>query len=251
MSLIVEKLTRTHQGRTAPTLNNLSLHLTTGTLAAILGPSGAGKSTLLRCIMGLESFETGHLEVAGVSVRGAQEVEAQMRKHQLENAREKLGLVFQSFELFPHLSVLQNCLLPLLKVKKMSRAEAVSKAEPLLSRLGLSTKYDVFPASLSGGQKQRVALARALGMEPQVLLYDEPTSALDAATKMEVLELMKQVDALGVTQMVVTHDLQLARSMEHVCILSAGEVVEVGPPAKVLTTPTSAAAQSLLAGESR
>jgi ABC-type polar amino acid transport system ATPase subunit len=249
MSLIVSNLTRTHSTRPEPTLKSLSMTLEKGTLAAILGPSGAGKSTLLRCVTGLEMFETGSVQVAGISLQGSKEVDVKTRVSQCKNARKKMGLVFQSFELFPHLSILENCTLAQVLVKHISKDEAVNKAQELLKKLGLFDKCDVYPASLSGGQKQRVALARAMCMDPEVLLYDEPTSALDTATKMDVLSLMQDVDALGVTQMVVTHDLQLARAMEHVCILSAGEVVEVGHPQQVLREPQSQAGKILLSGE--
>ena len=160
--------------------------------------------------------------------------------------RERLGLVFQSFELFPHLSVLDNCTLALVKVKGQSRAVAERRARELLVQLGLEHRIGVWPEQLSGGQKQRVAIARALCMEPRVLLYDEPTSALDPSLKAEVLQTLQRVDLTGVTQVVVTHDMQLAKGVEHVCVLDQGRVIESGPPTQVLTAPVHESTRALL-----
>jgi ABC-type polar amino acid transport system ATPase subunit len=154
--------------------------------------------------------------------------------------------VFQSFELFPHLTALQNCVLAPVQVKKQPLAVAERRARDLLCQLGLEHRLDAFPEQLSGGQKQRVAIARALAMEPRVLLYDEPTSALDPSMKHEVVQSLKRVDAAGVTQVVVTHDLQLARSVEHVCVLDHGVVIESGAPDVVLKTPAHESTRALL-----
>ena len=196
--------------------------------------------------MGLEPFERGTIEVDGVAVRGTQECSVAERHAALARARERLGLVFQSFELFPHLTVLDNCTLALIKVKHQSQAVAQQKARALLVQLGLEHRIDAWPEQLSGGQKQRVAIARALCMEPRVLLYDEPTSALDPSLKAEVLQTLQRVDATGVTQVVVTHDMQLAQGVEHVCVLDHGQVIESGSPAQVLTAPEHASTQALL-----
>lgn len=246
MSLLVKDLWRTHPGAAAPTLQGLGFELEGGTLAAVLGASGAGKSTLLRCVVGLESFEKGTIDIDGTVVKGTAECTAAERARMLAEARLKLGLVFQSFELFPHLTALENCTLAPVRVRKATEAAAREKARALLDQLGLSEHVAKFPEQLSGGQKQRVAIARALAMEPRVLLYDEPTSALDPSMKGEVLQALKRVDATGVTQIVVTHDVQLAKATEQVCVLSAGVVVESGAPGLVLGTPSHEATKKLL-----
>ncbi|MBL8950969.1 MAG: amino acid ABC transporter ATP-binding protein [Myxococcaceae bacterium] len=246
MSLKVEGLTRQYPGNPKPTLQGLSFDLPKGTLTAMLGRSGAGKSTMLRCVVGLEPFERGTLQIEGVTVRGTDEVSAQQRAEQLRAARAKLGLVFQSFELFPHLTALQNCTLAPVQVKGLSEAAAEATAKELLSQLGLGERMNHFPDQLSGGQKQRVAIARALAMDPAVLLYDEPTSALDPSLKAEVISSLKRIDERHVTQVVVTHDLQLARAVEHVCVLDQGIVIESGPPSKVLVNPDHESTRTLL-----
>ena len=246
MTLKVTGLTRHHAANAEPTLKGLSFDLPGGTLTALLGRSGAGKSTVLRCVMGLEPFESGTIEIDGVIVRGTRDVAPGERQRQLHEARTRLGLVFQSFELFPHLSALDNCTLAPMQVKGLKRTQAEARARELLAQLGLEQRIDAFPEQLSGGQKQRVAIARALAMEPRVLLYDEPTSALDPSLKGEVLQALRRVDATGVTQVVVTHDLALAKCMEHVCVLDHGIVIESGAPAQVLQTPQHDATKELL-----
>ncbi|MFZ5444813.1 MAG: amino acid ABC transporter ATP-binding protein [Myxococcota bacterium] len=247
MTLVVRDLVRHHAGNPKPTLAGLSFELPAGTLTALLGRSGAGKSTMLRCIMGLEPFERGTIEVDGVVVRGTLECGPAERRRAIAESRQRLGLVFQAFELFPHLTALQNCTLAPVQVKKEPLALAEQRARELLCQLGLEHRLDAYPEQLSGGQKQRVAIARALAMEPRVLLYDEPTSALDPSMKNEVLQSLKRVDAAGVTQVVVTHDLQLAHSMEHVCVLDHGVVIESGAPEVVLKTPAHESTRALLA----
>lgn len=247
MTLRVSNLVRHYPGNAQPTLKGMSFNLEAGTLTALLGKSGAGKSTALRCVMGLEPFEEGSIEVDGVTVRGTAQCRPHERTQALREARARLGLVFQSFELFPHLSVLDNCTLAPMKVKGVTREQANARAEALLEQLGLKERMHAWPEQLSGGQKQRVAIARALCMEPRVLLYDEPTSALDPSLKQEVLEALKRVDATGVTQVVVTHDLQLARGVEHICVLDAGTVIEEGHPSQVLSAPVHDSTRRLLA----
>jgi ABC-type polar amino acid transport system ATPase subunit len=247
VTLKVEGLTRTYPGAKGPTLNELSFDLPKGTLTALLGRSGAGKSTMLRCVVGLEPFEKGRLEVDGVVVKGTSEISATERANAVKAARSKLGLVFQSFELFPHLTALQNCTLAPMEVRKQSASQAEAMSKELLSQLGLSERMHHFPEQLSGGQKQRVAIARALAMEPAVLLYDEPTSALDPSLKAEVIATLKRIDERHVTQVVVTHDLQLAKAVEHVCVLDHGKVIESGPPSEVLTSPKHESTKALLA----
>ena len=247
MTLVVKDLVRHHAGNPQPTLRGMSFDLPAGTLTALLGRSGAGKSTMLRCVMGLEPFESGSIDIDGVVVRGTKECSPQERRAAIARARERLGLVFQSFELFPHLTALENCVLAPVQVKHQPRAAVEGRARELLCQLGLEQRLDAFPEQLSGGQRQRVAIARALAMEPRVLLYDEPTSALDPSMKNEVLQTLKRIDATGVTQVVVTHDLQLARGVEHVCILDHGVVIESGPPEQVLKAPVHESTRALLA----
>ena len=247
MKLAVRDIWRTHSGTKDPVLKGLSFELQEGTLVAVLGKSGAGKSTLLRCLMGLEPFERGEIEVDSIVVRGTEQSTRSERDLQVGKLRERMGLVFQSFELFPHLNALQNCVLAPMKVKKLPRSEAERAATALLDQLGLGDKTTHHPDQLSGGQKQRVAIARALAMQPQILLYDEPTSALDPALKHEVLQTLHRVDKTGVTQVVVTHDLQLARGAEWVIVLANGQVIEAGLPSKVLVTPEHESTRTLLA----
>lgn len=247
MTLKVTGLVRHHAGNPQPTLRGLSFELPAGTLTALLGRSGAGKSTMLRCVMGLESFEEGAIDVDGVVVKGTRQSTPAERKAAIAASRERLGLVFQTWELFPHLTALDNCTLAPVKVKQAPREKARARARELLVGLGLEARLDAYPEQLSGGQRQRVAIARALAMEPRVLLYDEPTSALDPSMKHEVLQTLKRVDASGVTQVVVTHDLQLALGVEHVCVIDHGTVIESGPPEQVLKSPVHESTRALLA----
>jgi ABC-type polar amino acid transport system ATPase subunit len=226
MSIRVLDLEKRHPGTGAPALRGLSLHVPQGKVASVLGKSGAGKSTLLRCLVGLDPFDRGTIEIAGVIVAAGGDGRALLGK---------VGLVFQSFELFPHLSVLDNCTLAPVRVRKEARAEAEGRALELLDQLGLADKAGAFPEALSGGQKQRVAIARALAMRPRVLLYDEPTSALDPSLKHEVGRTLRRVAETGVTQIVVTHDVDVAREASDVVfMLEAGRVAREGPPGKVL-----------------
>ena len=217
-------------------LKGVSFEVPAGGLAAVLGPSGCGKSTLLRCLIGLEAFDLGTVEVGAVVLRGG--AVGRARADEVRALRQQMGLVFQSLELFPHLTALQNCVLPQVEVRKTPPAQAAEKARALLEQLGLKDRVDAFPEHLSGGQRQRVAIARALAMEPRVLLYDEPTSALDPSFKREVVQAIQRVKETGVTQVVVTHDVQLARSTaEQIFILDQGRIVESGAANQVLDHP--------------
>ncbi len=222
----VEGVQKRYAGAATATLDGVSFTLETGQLAAVLGPSGSGKSTLLRCIVGLERPDSGHIHLGGAA-----------------------GLVFQSFELFPHLTALDNCTLAQRLVAGRSRAEAEARARSLLEALGLGHRLDAWPEMLSGGQRQRVAIARALAMEPAVLLYDEPTSALDVSLRREVVETLRRVGSLGMTQLVVTHDVRLARASDVVLVLDHGHLVEQGPAAQVLAAPRHDATRRLLLEE--
>ncbi|HYV49236.1 MAG TPA: amino acid ABC transporter ATP-binding protein [Myxococcaceae bacterium] len=248
MKLVVKDITRRHPGAAAAVLDGLSFELEGGTLVAMLGPSGSGKTTFLRCLIGLEPFERGEI-VAGddVVLRGTEQSSPAERRESIAKIRARIGLVFQSFELFPHLSAVENCTLAPVRVKGVARADAEAKAVELLTRLGLAERLKAHPDQLSGGQRQRVAIARALAMEPKILLYDEPTSALDPSMKQEVLQTLHRVDATGVTQVVVAHDLSVARGSEHVWVLGKGKLVEEGKPDEVLVSPKHEATRKLLA----
>jgi ABC-type polar amino acid transport system ATPase subunit len=248
LTLRVDGMWRRHPGASEPILRGLSFELPAGTLVALLGRSGAGKSTMLRCLIGLEPFERGRVDADGATVLGTEEQAPREREEALGGVRARLGLVFQSFELFPHLTALENCVLAPMQVKHLPRDEAEARALGLLEQLGLSERARAFPEQLSGGQKQRVAIARALAMQPRILLYDEPTSALDPSLKAEILQTLRRVDATGVTQVVVTHDMQLAKGAEHVCVLDHGQVIESGPPGRVLVAPEHESTRRLLAG---
>jgi len=205
VSIRVVDLWKTHPGAAAPTLQGLSFEAPQGALVVVLGRSGAGKTTLLRCLSGLDAFERGVIEVAGVHAVGGRPS---------TSLRGKVGLVFQTLELFPHLCVLDNCVLAPVRALGMTRQEAIMRATALLEDLELADKATAHPEALSGGQRQRVAIARALMVEPRVLLYDEPTSSLDPSLKTEVHRTLARVaDRTGMTQVVVTHDERLARDV--------------------------------------
>jgi len=239
MSIRVIELEKRHPGASAPALSGLSLDIGAGKVAAVLGRSGAGKTTLLRCLVGLDVFDRGAIEIAGTRIDSASAA--------LGKLSGQVGLVFQSFELFPHLSVLENCTLAPMRVKGRTRDQAEGRAKELLAQLNLADKMHAYPEELSGGQKQRVAIARALAMEPSVLLYDEPTSALDPSLKHEVGKTLRRVAETGVTQIMVTHDLPVAReAADVVFVLDAGKVAEFGPPVEVLGTPRTDAARALI-----
>ena len=232
MTIVVTELEKRHPGSAAPALRGLSLHVPAGKVAAVIGKSGAGKSTLLRCLVGLDPFDAGAIEIDGTTVAAGGDGRGLLGK---------VGLVFQSLELFPHLSVLDNCTLAPVIARRRARPEAERRALELLTELDLADKASAFPDALSGGQRQRVAIARALAVEPRVLLYDEPTSALDPSLKQEVSRSIRRVAARGITQIVVTHDLDVARdAADIVFVLEAGRVQRSGPPNEVLTQVSAA-----------
>jgi ABC-type polar amino acid transport system ATPase subunit len=222
----VDALTKKFDGE--PVLQGVSFELPTGGLGAILGGSGAGKTTLLRCLVGLESFDAGSIRIDDVEVvAAATTAQRRVREAALEALHGRIGLVFQSFELFPHLTVLENCVLAPMKVKKTPRDEAEAAATALLKQLGLGGKLAAWPDRLSGGQRQRVAIARAMAMHPRVLLYDEPTSALDPSLRHEIRATLRRVQETGVTQIVVTHDVSLAReATDRVFTLEKGRILD-------------------------
>jgi cystine transport system ATP-binding protein len=220
-------------------LSSVDLTLASGNVTALIGPSGSGKSTLLRCVNLLEIPEGGSLEL------GDQRLEFS-RKHKpardaVLTIRRRTGMVFQNFQLFPHLTVLQNVMEGLLTVQKWDKARARERAHELLTKVGIAHKADAWPATLSGGQQQRVAIARALAPSPEVLLCDEPTSALDPGLAAEVVEVLKQLASEGMTMLMATHDLRLAASIARdVVFLSNGVVVEQGASRQIFTRPQQA-----------
>ena len=223
-----------------PVLRGLDLSVARGELVAIIGRSGCGKSTLLRCLNCLEIFDRGQVEIAGLTLSrpaspACTDEEFQQRAHAV---RGKVGMVFQSFNLFPHRTVLENVALAPRVVKGLSREAAEEKAQALLTKVGLGEFVHRYPAHLSGGQQQRAAIARALAMSPEVMLYDEPTSALDPELVDEVLEVMRALNHEGMTQIVVTHELRFARdASDFVIYMEAGRIVERAAPNHLFSQP--------------
>jgi ABC-type polar amino acid transport system ATPase subunit len=208
----IEGLTKSFGGHTL--FKDLTLEFPRGNLTVIMGPSGCGKSTLLRCINFLELFDRGRISIGDLSVEWADSESSNLppeKKQLLQKMRLKTGMVFQAFNLFPHLTVLENVILAPVQVKKMKPSEAAAMGRAILERVGLGQKVEVYPSKLSGGQQQRVAIARSLAMQPEVMLYDEPTSQLDPRLVDEVFNVMRELDKEGMTQIVVTHSEQFAK----------------------------------------
>ena len=213
-------------------LQDISLTVFRGEVTCLIGPSGSGKSTLLRCANGLETLDDGRVVFEGEEVRASDP--ATVRR-----VRQRMGMVFQNFELFPHLTVLRNVTVGLTTVLKLDKVSANKRAEALLAKVGLSDKAGAHPSTLSGGQQQRVAIARALAMEPALMLFDEPTSALDPETIGEVLSVMKALADEGMTMLVVTHEMDFARRVgDWVVVFDKGRVLEEGPPRQVFEAAT-------------
>ncbi|CAI3793679.1 amino acid ABC transporter ATP-binding protein [Pseudarthrobacter sp. MM222] len=221
-------------------LRGISLEVNAGEVLCIVGPSGSGKSTFLRCINHLERVDAGRLSVDGQLVgyrqKGDKLYELKLKEAALQ--RQEIGMVFQRFNLFPHLTAVENIILAPMRVKRLSKAAATARARELLERVGLGDKGDHYPAHLSGGQQQRVAIARALAMDPKLMLFDEPTSALDPELVGEVLDVMKELARTGMTMIVVTHEMGFAREVADTLVfMDEGVVVEAGPPRQVLSDP--------------
>ena len=220
-------------------LKDISLYVEKGEAISVIGPSGSGKSTFLRCINGLEELSGGHICVDKFDLAD--------KNLNIDKFREKVGMVFQNFNLFPHLTVLQNITLAPVTLKKVTKLEAIQLGKELLEKVGLLDKADVYPSSLSGGQKQRVAIARALAMKPEALLFDEPTSALDPEMVGEVLKVMKDLAKEGMTMIVVTHEMGFAREVcDRVIFMADGEIVEQGKPEEVFLNPKNERTQNFL-----
>lgn len=217
-------------------VSDVSLSVERGEVVAIIGPSGAGKSTLLRCINLLETPSSGQIEVDGIDV--CTERGKLISGRQLHALRQTVGMVFQSFNLFPHLTVLRNISLPQERVLGRSRREAEERAHELLGLVDLSEKADTYPTRCSGGQQQRIAIARALALDPKVMLFDEPTSALDAELGLEVLNVMRRLASGGMTMVIVTHELHFAADVsDRVVVMADGAVIESGPSKSILKNP--------------
>jgi len=221
-------------------LRDISLTVDRGEVVCVIGPSGSGKSTFLRCINHLEKLDGGRIVVDGelIGYRQRGEKIYELRPKEAALQRKDIGMVFQRFNLFPHLTVLENIIEAPTQVKKQSKETASARALELLARVGLAEKAKAYPASLSGGQQQRVAIARALAMDPKLMLFDEPTSALDPELVGEVLDVMKQLAKDGMTMVVVTHEMGFAREVaDSLVFMDAGVVVESGVPRDVLSNP--------------
>lgn len=224
-------------------LNNIDLEIVPGEVVVVIGASGSGKSTLIRCINGLEEFQSGSLSVDGNTLKPNGK-----SSQALQTIRTEVGMVFQQFNLFPHLSVIDNITLAPMKVRGWSRNDAVATAKRLLDRVGIADQADKYPGQLSGGQQQRVALARALAMEPRLMLFDEPTSALDPEMIGEVLDAMRELAKEGMTMVIVTHEMGFAREVaDRVIFIHKGEIAEQGPPEKLFDAPQHERTQSFLA----
>ncbi|MBI3461584.1 MAG: amino acid ABC transporter ATP-binding protein [Planctomycetes bacterium] len=240
----VENLVKRHGA--VEVLRGVTLEVCKGAVAGIIGPSGSGKSTLLRCINALEPFDAGRIAVDSVVLEAGQSAKAPASL--LRQLRRRVGMVFQQFNLFPHLTALENVMCGPLYVLRMPRPEAAERARALLARVGLEDKVHQKPATLSGGQQQRVAIARALANEPEAILFDEPTSALDPRMTAEVLAVMADLASTGQTMLVVSHAMAFVRrSAQTVHVLDEGRMVESGPPAQIFEDPQQAATRELLA----
>lgn len=220
-------------------LKDISTEIHKGDVVAIIGPSGSGKSTLLRCMNLLETPTKGKILIKGQDITD--------QKTNIARVRQQVGMVFQHFHLFPHMTVLDNLTYAPVRVKGLSKDEARNKGMDLLKRVGLSDKADTYPNRLSGGQKQRVAIARSLAMEPEIMLFDEPTSALDPEMVKEVLDVMKSLAHTGITMAIVTHEMGFAREVaDRILFLDEGRLVDEAPPAEFFSKPKSERAQQFL-----
>jgi polar amino acid transport system ATP-binding protein len=220
-----------------PVLNGVDLAVGSTEVDCLIGPSGSGKSTLLRCVNFLESYDSGEIRIEGKLIGyrdGAAGARRPMAAHELREMRREIGMVFQHFNLWPHMSALDNVAEPLRRVRRLDSASAAARALETLARVGLADKASAYPASLSGGQQQRVAIARALAMQPRLMLFDEPTSALDPELVGEVLEVMRSLAAEGMTMLIVTHEMGFAAHVaDRIAFIDGGRIIEQGAPRHV------------------
>ncbi|MBE7064913.1 MAG: amino acid ABC transporter ATP-binding protein [Ruminococcaceae bacterium] len=238
--LKVENLKKYYGGETVKALDDVSAEIKRGEAVVVIGPSGSGKSTFLRCLNLLEMPTDGHIYFNGVDIMD--------KNVNINIHRQKMGMVFQHFNLFPHMTVMGNMTLGPIKLLKMSKAEAEASAMKLLERVGLADRANEYPSKLSGGQKQRVAIVRALCMNPEVMLFDEPTSALDPEMVGEVLDVMKELANEGMTMVVVTHEMGFAREVaSRVVFMDRGKIMEQGTPAEIFENPQSERLKTFLA----
>nr|WP_241656868.1 amino acid ABC transporter ATP-binding protein [Falsigemmobacter intermedius] len=225
---------------TLKVLSDIDLSFAPGSVTAIIGPSGSGKSTLLRTINHLERVDEGTIAIDGelIGYRREGDTLYELEEREILKRRTDVGMVFQNFNLFPHLTVLQNITEAPIRVRGLGKAEAEALARDLLARVGLAEKADAYPRQLSGGQQQRVAIARTLALKPKVLLFDEPTSALDPELVGEVLNVIRELAASGITLIIVTHEIGFARDVaDRIIFMEQGRVVESGPPVQILNAP--------------
>jgi polar amino acid transport system ATP-binding protein len=247
--MLVAQGVRKRYGR-EEVLKGIDLEVAAGEVLCLIGPSGSGKSTLLRCVNHLERFDAGRILVDGETVGYREQGGLLHERPEREVCRQRaaIGMVFQRFNLFPHMTALENVVEAPLRVRREPRAEALALAHALLARVGLADKADAYPARLSGGQQQRVAIARALAMRPKLMLFDEPTSALDPELVDDVLDVMRALAGDGMTMVVVTHEMAFARDAGHrVAFIDAGVVVEQGAPGEVLSRPRHERTRAFLA----
>jgi len=234
--IVVEKLVKSYNSTRV--LHGIDHDQRRGEAVVLIGPSGCGKSTFLRCLNQLEIADAGRISIGGVTILGGHPPRGAEEKEQQRLLRLRAGMVFQCFNLFPHLTVLDNVMSGPIIVKGLGNQDAETLARTLLGKVGLGNKSDVYPGQLSGGQQQRVAIARALAMEPEVMLFDEPTSALDPELREEVLQVMRGLVEEGMTMIVVTHEMQFARDVaDRVIFFEGGRVAEAGPPDQVFSNP--------------
>jgi polar amino acid transport system ATP-binding protein len=234
--ITVNNLVKSYAGRRV--LDGISVAQQRGEKTVIIGPSGCGKSTFLRCLNQLEPIDSGHITIAGLTFTANGDRTTARLREQQRQLRLRAGMVFQSFNLFPHLTVLANIMEAPVHVGGLAHAEAEHRARALLQKVGLVDRAEDYPAQLSGGQQQRVAIARALAMEPKVMLFDEPTSALDPELRIEVLRVMRQLADEGMTMIVVTHEMGFARAVaDQVLFFDQGQIAEAGPAEQVFSAP--------------
>lgn len=235
--LEIKDLNKQFDGKTVLDTINLTIHK--GEVVVVLGPSGCGKSTLLRCLNGLEEIQGGDIRLAGKSITG--------ENGNWQAVRQQIGMVFQNYDLFPHMTVIDNILLGPVKVQKRARAEALLQAEQLLERVGLLDRKDAYPRQLSGGQKQRIAIVRALCMNPDIMLFDEVTAALDPEMVREVLDVILGLARQGMTMVMVTHEMGFARAVaDRIVFIDEGKICEMADPNEFFTNPRTERAQQFL-----